>query len=442
MGAGDITGASNFIKRSADKDDMTTINRKEFVSDLSKGAINVNDMSAETKEKLTKAGISQKDLVQIAGKDGQISGASEYQRLFNLIDKSDRNRSANSFAGTDDKGVQTKSGLAYDAMKSEVDRNIAKANAQGVIHLGMRPTSVLEADALAKANPAANGGVVRIEAYKTEGVMTYEGKQHDLKTEDGLRNFCHALTTGPDKMSKAQAQKFVDGLETMKKESRDELAQLGLSFHRMGNGSLPVNRLVLSGHGDAVGTVGGDDRGAVRLADIERLARVFPQGAAKMEHVAISACFCAGRANFEDLKRTFPNLKSAFGYNEFSPKAESGAPSHLKRWESMTDGDDPSQVDPKFGNTATWNIADGFQGLPKMTLKQAEEAVKDTEWAHERYLTGTKDPTQATRDSGLDEYYVTLSDLIRHPDISPQRKAEVDEIRKAVLKLRHPELGD
>jgi hypothetical protein len=418
---------------------MTTINRKDFVNDLSSGAINVNDMSAETKEKLSKAGISQKDLVEIAGKDGQINGM-EYQRLFTLLDKSDKNGSWNSFKTADDQGFQTKSGLAYEALKSEVDKNIAKARSQGVIHLGMRPASVLEADALAKANPTANGGVVRIDAHRTEGVLTYEGKQHDLKTEDGLKSFCSALTTGPDKLPKDQAQKFVDQLKTMKKESRDELAQLGLSFHRMGNGSMPVNRLVLSGHGDAVGTIGGDDRGAVRLADIERLARVFPNGASKMEHVAISACFCAGRANFEDLKRTFPNLKSVFAYNEFSPDAENGAPAHLKRWESMTDGDDPSQVDPKFGNTATWNVADGFQGLPKISLKAAEEAVKDLQPAHEKYLTGKTDPSKGTRDPHLDEYYVALSDLIRHPEISPERKKEIDDIRKQVLKLRHPEL--
>ena len=420
---------------------MTTINRKEFVSDMGKGVINVNDMSTETKEKLSKAGISQKDLVEIAGKDGQINNTNEYQRLFNLLDRSDRNKSANSFVTQDDKGVSTQSGLAYDAMKSEVDRNIAKANAQGVIHLGMRPASVLEADALAKSNSTANGGVVRIEAHKTEGVLKYEGKDHDLKTEDGLRSFCHSLTTGPDKMSKVQAQKFVDELKTMKKESRDELAQLGLSFHRMGNGSMPVNRLVLSGHGDPVGTITGDNGGAVRLADIERLTRVFPNGAAKMEHVAISACFCAGTANFEDLKRMFPNLKSAFAYNEFSPSAENGAPEHLKRWESMTDGDDPSQVDPRFGNTATWNVADGMQGLPKRTLKEVETLVKDTQWAHQDYLSGKKDPSRGTRDQFLDDYYVNLAELMRHPDISPERKNEVDAIRREVLKLRHPELG-
>src|SRR5262245_29799196 len=98
---------------------MTTINRKEFVTDMSKGAININDMSAETKDKLQKAGISQKDLVEIAGQDGQISGNYEYQRLFNLLDRSDRNKSANSFITTDDRGAQTQSGLAYEAMKSE-----------------------------------------------------------------------------------------------------------------------------------------------------------------------------------------------------------------------------------------------------------------------------------------------------------------------------------
>lgn len=420
---------------------MTTINRKQYTSEVEKGVINVNDMAAENKEKLAKAGISEKDLVEIAGKDGQISGAREYDKLFKQLDKTDRNGSARSFEAHDSKGVQTKSGAAYEALKSEVDRNLAKANSQGVIHLGMRPASVKEADALAKANPTENGGVVRIEAYQSDGIMEYGGKSHDLKTQNGLDSFRDALTSGADKMPREQAQKFVDQLGTMKKESRDELAQLGLAFHRTGNGSLPVNRFVLSGHGEPNATITGDDNGEVRLADLEKLATVFPAGAAKIEHVAVSACFCAGQANFEDLKRTFPNLKSAFAYNEFSPTAESGAPEHLKRWESMTDGDDPSQVDPKFGKTATWNTADGIQGLPKKTLQQAETAVKQTEFAYHDYKTGKKDPSLATKDPFLDDYYVNLAELLRHPDLSAERKAEVESIRKEVLKLRHPELS-
>ena len=418
---------------------MSTVNRQTFVKTLDKGGINVNDMDAKTQEKLKKAGISQKELVEIAGKDGKISG-SEYSRLFNLIDRSDRNGSSKSI-NTTDKGVQTQSGAAYEALQQEVDRNLAKAKTQGVIHLGMREASSKEADALAKANPAANGGVVRIEAYRSEGVISYGGNSYDLKTSTDLEKFRDALTTGPDKMSIGRAQKFADQLATVKAEARDEMAQLGMSLYKAGREELPVNRLVLSGHGDPNGTVMGDDPGYLRLADFESLSKVFPEGAGKIEHVAVSACFTASQASFEDLKRTFPNLKSAFAYNGFSPLAETSAPAHLRKWESLTDGNDPSQVDPMFRKTATWNVADGMQGLRKMSLDQAEVIVKAAAFAHEEYKSGKKDPSKATNDLHLDSYYVALAELQRHPEVSAMRKAEVDAIRREVLKLRHPELS-
>ena len=133
-------------------------------------------------------------------------------------------------------------------MKSEVDKNRAKASRQGVIHLGMREESSKEADALEKGNKKAQGGVHRIKGYESEGEIKYNGKKLDLKTREGLAQFQDALTSGPDKMTKDQAKKFVDFLATQKNESRDELAQLGLKFHQAGEGKLPVNRLVISGH--------------------------------------------------------------------------------------------------------------------------------------------------------------------------------------------------
>ncbi|MCI0416622.1 hypothetical protein L0222_27960 [bacterium] len=61
-----------------------------------------------------------------------------------------------------------------------MDRNRAKAGAQGVIHLGMRESSSKEAKALEKGNRKAHGGVHRIEAYKSEGEIKYNGKMRDL----------------------------------------------------------------------------------------------------------------------------------------------------------------------------------------------------------------------------------------------------------------------
>lgn len=413
---------------------MSTINRANFVKDLDRSGINVNDMDAKTQETLKQANISQKDLIEIAGNDGQIRGTEEYNKLFDLIAKNDKNHPTDSFE------ANGKGGQAYDALKSEVDRNMVKAKSQGVIHLGMRKESSKEADALARSNPAANGSVLRIEGYRSDGVMSYEGKSYDLKQSAGLEQFHDALASGPDKLPKDRAQKFVDQLAKVTPEARDDMAKLGLAFHHAGNGNLPVSRLVLSGHGDPNGAIIGEKGEKIRLADLENIARVFPEGAGKIEHVALSACFGASQASFEDLKRTFPNLKSAYGYNEFSPLAETEAPKHLAKWESMTHGKDPSQVDPVFAKTVTWNSADGMQGLHKISLKAAEETVKTLEYAHEAYKSGKKDRAQGTHDPELDFYYVSLAELQRHPDISPERKAEVDAIRREVLKLRHPEL--
>jgi hypothetical protein len=414
---------------------MSIITRSNFIKELDRTGIDVNNMDAKTEEALKKANISQTDLMEIAGEDGLIRGSNEYSELFNRVVRHDSSSpDANSFENSG------KSGIAYEALKSEVDRNMTKANAQGVIHLGMRKESVHEADALAKAN--ASNGVVRIEGYKAEGVLKYNGKTYDLKKPEDLEKFRVGLMDGPDKMSKQRAEKFTDQLKTVHPDVRDEVAQLGLTFHRAGKREISVNRLVMSGHGDVNGTVMGDKGEKLRLADLESLAKVFPEGAKKIDHVAISACFCAGHANFEELRRTFPNLKSAFAYNNQSPLAETEAPKHLTKWEAMTHGNDPSKVVPLEAKTktATWNSVDGIKGLSTATLEQTEATVKAFSEIHEKYKTKQKDAKEATHDPELDLYYVALAELQRHPNISPERRAEVEAIRKEVLKLRHPEI--
>ncbi|MCI0619318.1 hypothetical protein L0244_40630 [bacterium] len=68
---------------------MSTVNRSNFIKDLDRTGINVNDMDAKTQEALKKANISQKDLMDIAGEDGQIRGAKEYSELFNRVVRHD-----------------------------------------------------------------------------------------------------------------------------------------------------------------------------------------------------------------------------------------------------------------------------------------------------------------------------------------------------------------
>ena len=172
----------------------------------------------------------------------------------------------------------------------------------------MRQESESEAKALEKGNKKAHGGVHRIEAYKTDGEIKYNGKMHDLRTDAGLSAFQKSLSSGPDKMPKEQAQKFVDFLKTQNPASRDELSQLGLKFFQAGEGKAKINRLVISGHGFD-GEIGGDGNGAFKLTDVEALAKVFPKGANKIEHVAVSACFCAGKTHFETLRKCVSQFK-------------------------------------------------------------------------------------------------------------------------------------
>jgi hypothetical protein len=419
---------------------MSTVTRKQFIDDLSKAGINVNDMAPENKEKLKEAGMSEATLSKIAGKDGQIKGKKELNKLFKAIDKFDKNDSRRSFDAHDRFGDQTRSGLAHEALTSEVDRNRAKAREQGVIHLGMREESKSEAKALEKGNKKAQGGVHRIEGWKTEGEIKYNGKLHDLKTDGGLDSFQKALTSGPDKMPKEQAEKFVEFLKKQDPECRDELSQLGMKFFQAGEGKAKVNRLVISGHGFD-GDIGGDGKGGFTLSDVESLAKVFPKGAKKIEHVAVSACFCAGKTHFDTLRSAFPNLKSAFAYTAYSPTAEKEAPKHLKKWESKTDGDDPSQVDPMFKKTATWNVKDGMQGVRKVTLGDAIKSLEEVEYAYHAYILDGKDKSLAPDDAKLDQYYERLAAIIQHPDVSEEEKKVYEGIRKTVLKLRHPELS-
>ena len=92
---------------------MTIINRSNFIKDLDRTGIDVNNMDSKTEEALKKANISQTDLMEIAGDDGVIRGQSEYSELFNRVVRHDSSSpDTNSFENSG------KSGIAYEALKS------------------------------------------------------------------------------------------------------------------------------------------------------------------------------------------------------------------------------------------------------------------------------------------------------------------------------------
>ncbi len=343
---------------------MTSISKRGFAGDLGRdgGAINVNDLSPEMTRALTAAGLDAGDLRRVAGGDGQIKGDAEWGKLFKLVDGFDTDGNAGTFRAFDAAGAETKAGALFDELKDEANRHRLGAQTRGIIHLGMRPESYREADRLATANPATSGGVHRI-AGDYDGGVAFGGATHDLATASGRTSFRGALVR--EGMPAAQADALLRVVGRQVEEARDEVALLGVSLWQVGTGAVPASRLVLSGH-QSGGTLWGGDTSSpseneIVLDTVGEVAAIFPGGAGKIEHLAVSACNCGGEDDITKYRSWFPNLDSVWAYDGFSPKAEGGAPRQLATWESLTDGDDPSRVDPRYASVSTWNRRDGFR---------------------------------------------------------------------------------
>jgi hypothetical protein len=343
---------------------MSTVKRSDFVTELGRddGAINVNDLSPEMDQALADAGLDRGDLRRVAGSDGQIKGEKEWKKLFKLVDGLDTDGNGATFLDKDSAGTETKAGALHDELKSEVDRYRLAAQTRGVLHFGMRPESYREADRLATNNAAANGGVHRV-AGDYDGGVPFGGATHDLTTSAGRSTFRAALVREGMPAAKADELMLVVGRQV--DQAKDEVALLGVSLWQIGTGAMPASRLVLSGH-QSGGTMWGGDtnypsENEIALDTVGEVAAIFTDGASKIEHLAVSACNCGGQADIDKYRTWFPSLDSVWAYDGFSPKAEGNAPKQLATWESLTDGDDPSRVDPKYGSVSTWNRRDGFR---------------------------------------------------------------------------------
>jgi hypothetical protein len=420
-----------------------SIRRSDFVNQLAggDGTLNVNDLSPALEKRLEAAGVSHDDLVRIAGKDAQLRGTKEMTALFNLLDGLDARKddTLTLKARTPDGSLEaTVTGEAVEALQQEVEKRRQSSHEQGIVHLGMRAPSTAEVRALKEAT-GSKGQVYSIPAYAvSDGKVTIGGDRFDLGTPAGRDQFRQAVIAKG--VPAARAQEFVDLLERANGPARDELALLGLSLHEIGAGTRKVNRMVFSGHGSGDELVG--DRSGERISHetLKQLAQLFPAGAAKIEHLAMSSCFCAKDTELDVFREAFPNLKSWWGYNGMSPKAESAAPHHLRDWATKTDGDDPSAVDPRGVNAASWNVVDEKQNFPSKTLAEAEQALADAEPVWRAYRNGTRALPPGGHDAELDRFYFRIHDALAAPGLPPARRAELNQLRLEVLYTRHPEM--
>jgi hypothetical protein len=416
------------------------ISRNKFASDLAAGGapINVHDLDPELAGALADAKVTTKDLERVAGKDAQIATEAEYKKLFDLLDRVDGDLNARTFSRTTEDGKPTVAGRALTELEQQIQKNRLAAHSQGAIHLGMRDASQKEADALKQVIPPTAGGVHQIKAYATEGKVDLDGRSYDLASDKGRAAYRDALVDGPTKMPAAQADRFMNLIEDAQPRTRDELAQLGVALFQAGKGDLPVNRLVLSGHGDGKALV--DDAGnRVTHDEIRKLAKMFPEGAGKMEHIAFSSCFSG--TNADDMRKTldaFPNAKGVWSYSEFSPSAEKGAPAHLRQWAQKTDGEDPSQLDPSAGGVATWNKVDGHQNVPRLTTAECEKIADAADEQIQAYSSGKRDPARGASDWELRAAYIRVAQAVNAAGIPDDLRQRLEDQKAVMYGLRHP----
>jgi hypothetical protein len=420
---------------------MITITRRELVNELSRdgGSIDVGGLGAAVRSALSAAGLDAAALADVAGVDGRIRGRAELSALFSLLDGIDADGARDSFvATTTDRGgrdVPTAAGALYEALRGEAEQQRATSRARGVVHLGMRPESAREATALSAASPPRSGGARSIQA--ADGAVPFAGAAFDVTGAAGRAALRDALVAGG--VPAARADRLLAVVARQPAAVRDELARLGIALHHIGAGELPASRLVLSGHSGGDG-IGDEDGNKLSFAAIAAVAAVFPEAASAIRHVAIAGCFSGFAAQLEEMRAMFPRLESFLGYTRFAPSAERGGPRDLVRWEGLTDGASAAAVDPWRAGIATWNRIDGYQDPAMRPLAEMQRSADGLAWAYRAYTSGRADPARAPDDLALDQYYAAIVALRHHPDLPPERIAQLDATRDAVFRLRHPEL--
>ena len=136
---------------------MSTITRQSFIDNMTSGGasgIDLDHLTPATQAALERAGITTGSLAELAGADKRISGPEELSRLFDLIDRVDRNGNRDSIATTarleNGRPAATLSGVAAEALKNElegarINRHVRGPTAQQLTPPHERAVSSLEA---------------------------------------------------------------------------------------------------------------------------------------------------------------------------------------------------------------------------------------------------------------------------------------------------------
>lgn len=235
--------------------------------------------------------------------------------------------------------------------------------------------------------------------------------------------------------------KAIDVLKKADPHLREQLADVMRWFNKAEQGSIILDRLVLSGHSNGVELWGESERGATSkpgLMIIERelggIAGVFPKAAAQVEDVMFSACFSINAV--EIVKKVFPNLKTAWTYTAFSPSVKQGSAEHVAEFARATEGQGTLKKSNKRGTSALWTKADGYiVGDPSLAEAGPLYSTALTKWREiaQPMYDGTGSDLSSDQ---LMPVYTAIQQMMSHPGTPADRKERAEFVMKLVLRLR------
>jgi hypothetical protein len=310
----------------------------------------------------------------------------------------------------------------------------ADSKKDDLVFIGMGDGAAHEVNQL-KTVAAEGVTDIRQRGGRGNTTVTTKAGVFDVATDDGIQDFLDTITTDEKKL-----EALSELMEDASPDARDEIAQIIQVFNQAQDEDREMDRMVLSGHsgGDAIW---GDNNGILEFETLQQICDQFPEAAAQVKDLMLSACNSGGEAGMEQYREMFPNLKSVWAYTDSSPGAHSGAVTHMKLWEKKTEGEGTSGVTPdaakgtrKGQNVATWTDDKGYQGKEHRDIEQVLNEYDAKENFFKRYYTGRKE-VKNTSAGPMRDYYNLINSALFNPALPGGRKSELKKRKSLVLRV-------
>jgi len=305
-----------------------------------------------------------------------------------------------------------------------------KASQNDLVYMGLGTGAGHEVE---KMEGRVREGITDIRQQGKKGdttVLTEHGLV-DVGSREGVKKFLNGMP-----LEKSQKKSLAKTFSQLDEHAKDEAAQLVQILQQADKGERQMERVVLSGHSNGT-ELWGDDNGGISFSQLAQIAKQFPDAAAQVEDLMLSACNSGGEALIGQYRKIFPKLKTIWAYSDSAPGAASGAVTHMKIWEKATRGKGTQTLDPtkakrtrKGKNVATWSEEEGYKGQEQRDIHQVLDEIGEMEDSYQAFLTGQRE-VKSTANGPMRSYYRLLNEALGNPALPSGEKAALQR-RKAI----------